>query len=482
MNINQQKTPIIDALKKFDNELCSYFCIPSHHRGLGADSSFLGLVGSDMLKYDLTETPLTDDLHNPDGVIKEAEALAAELFGADRTFFLINGTTCANEAMILSAANNGEKILVARNCHKSVLMGLILSGAQPIYIEPEISTDFCTFGSISPSKVKLAFEKNPDIKAFILTSPTYYGICSDLEAIAEICHSYGALLLVDEAHGSHLSFSQQLPKSALESGADMSAQSIHKTLGSMTQSSMLHVKKRRINIDMVDLSLKVVQSTSPSYILMASLDGARHHMALRGGEAVNTIISTAEYIRSSLNAINGVYCCGSSPDDSVFATDKTRLVFYIDGISGFMVSDMLFKKYNIFTEMADFRNVIIIIGSGDTHHDAYRLIEAVSQIASSNEKKINFKFCSTGIPPALLTPREAFFSPSERITLEKSVGKISAEMIAPYPPGIPVIYPGEIITHEIYEFISNAVQNGQHIHGFSDKTMKTIKTISHKDK
>lgn len=477
MGTDQTKTPLINALKNFDKISPAYFCIPSHHRGKGASSSFTEVFGKTVLKYDLTETPLTDDLHEADGAIKEAEILASELFGSDRTFFLVNGTTCANEAMIISSVCEGEKILVARNCHKSVLMGLIISGASPVYIEPEISGVFSTFGSISPEKVELAFKNHPDIKAFILTSPTYYGIGSDLQKIADICHSHGALLLVDEAHGSHFAFSDKLPKTALSCGADMVSQSTHKTLNSMTQSSMLHVKGSLVDISKVDAALKIVQSTSPSYILMASLDAARQNAALNGRTAVCSMLDIASYIRSALSSIDGVSCPENVDENEVFSFDKTRIVFSVKGMSGFYLSEILFEKYNICCEMADNYNVVSIIGSSDSYEDADRLINAVKEIAATvNSGKIK-EFSLPPMPPMAMTPRKAFFAKSTRTNFKDSVGKVSAEMIAPYPPGIPVIYPGEFITEEIYEFISEAIKDGRHIHGFSDKSMETIKII-----
>ena len=474
MGTDQTKTPLVDALKNFDKISPAYFCIPSHHRGKGASSSFTEVFGKTVLKYDLTETPLTDDLHEADGAIKEAESLASELFGSDLTFFLVNGTTCANEAMIISSVCEGEKILVARNCHKSVLMGLIISGASPVYIEPEISGVFSAFGSISPEKVELAFKNHPDIKAFILTSPTYYGIGSDLQKIADICHSHGALLLVDEAHGSHFAFSDKLPKTALSCGADMVSQSTHKTLNSMTQSSMLHVKGSLVDISKVDAALKIVQSTSPSYILMASLDAARQNAALNGRTAVCRMLDITSYIRSALSSIDGVSCPENVDGNEVFSFDKTRIIFSVKGISGFSLSEILLEKYNICCEMADNYNVVSIIGSSDSYEDADRLINAVKETAATvNSGKIK-EFSLPPMPPIAMTPRKAFFAKSTRTNFKDSVGKVSAEMIAPYPPGIPVIYPGEVITEEIYEFISEAIKDERHIHGFSDKSMEII--------
>lgn len=475
--MDQNKTPLIDMLKNFGEVSPGYFCIPSHHRGSGADLRFKELVGDSMLNYDLTETPLTDDLHEAEGPIKEAEVLAAEAFGADKTFFLVNGTTCGNEAMIIASVKEGEKILVAENCHKSVLMGIIISGAVPVFIRPSISNAYRTFASIAPESVEMAFAQNSDAKALIITSPTYHGICSDIEKISKICRRYNALLLVDEAHGSHFAFNDRLPKSALSSGADMSAQSIHKTGGSMTQSSMLHVKGSNELIASASSALKIVQSTSPSYILMASIDGARHSMAVNGKLITDKMIDTADFIRKEINSINGAFCCTS--DRYVFDYDCSRLVFGVNGLSGFELSDILFKESGICTEMCDGYNVVAVIGPGDSKDDALRLVNAIKSAAAKySGEPLGFDFNSSpSLPPMEITPRKAYFSDTERIPFEKSAGRISAEMIAPYPPGIPVIYPGQIMTPEIYEFISDALSHKRHIHGFSDGCGKTIKVI-----
>ena len=474
MNTDQNKTPIIDALIKFDKLNPDYYCMPSHHRGACADESFLKLSDT-ILKYDLTETPITDDLHEPEYAIAEAQRLAAELFGADKTFFLVNGTTCGNEAMIIASVHEGDKILVSRNCHKSILMGLIISGATPIYIEPEKSSRLNTFGSISPQKVEQAFEENPDIKAFILVNPTYYGICSDLKAIADICHSHNALLLVDEAHGAVFSVSAKLPLSAMQSGADMCSQSIHKTAGAMTQSSMLHIKGSLADVSRVDSALKIVQSTSPSYILMASLDAARHRLAINGKNDIEHLIELSDYIRNGLNSIDGVHCYDKCSDKEIFDFDRTRIVFSIDSRCGFDVFDELFNNYNICAEMADDFNVVLILGPSDSTEQADRLITAVKSIANKKGKARNSEFSMPEIPSMALTPRKAYFSKTEYVPLKSAEGKISAEMLAPYPPGIPVIYPGEVFTADIIEFISSAIEEKRHIHGFSDKTMQTVK-------
>ena len=475
--MDQIRTPIIDMLRRFGDVSRGYFCIPSHHRGTSADNGFISLFGREVLKYDLTETPLTDDLHEAEGPIREAEELAADAFGADRSFFLVNGTTCGNEAMIISSVKEGEKILVAENCHKSALMGLIISGAKPVFIRPSVSPSFRAFSSVTPESVEKAFFENPDAKALFLTSPTFHGICSDIRSIAEICRRNNAYLLVDEAHGAHFAFSDRLPESAMSQGADMASQSIHKTGGSMTQSSMLHVKGGAERIAAVNEALKLVQSTSPSYILMASLDGARHSLAVRGRELTDAMLDTAEYIRKGINSVQGAICCGK--DDSVFDADLSRLVFRINGLSGFELSDILFNESGICTEMCDNFSVVAIVGPGDSREDADRLINDVKSAAEKHRgSDAGFSLDSLPfLPPSVITPRAAFFSAVERVPFGESLGRICAEMIAPYPPGIPVIYPGQLMTPEVHSFISDALAKGRHIHGFSDGSGKTVKVI-----
>ncbi len=271
--MDQNRMPLVEALQQFREEAPAYFRIPGHRFERGLDETLN--EKSSLAAYDLSEAEGLDDLHHAEGVIAEAQKLAAETWKAKKTFFLVNGTTCGNEAMVLSSVKEGEKIIVPRNVHKSVLMGLILSGATPVYVMPEYSTKWQMWGGVTPETIEKAFAETPDAKAVLLVSPTYYGLCSDLQAIAEICHCHNAALLVDEAHGSHLYFSEQLPLGALESGADACAQSIHKTAGSFTQSSFLSLGSGRLDEARVAANLQMVQSTSPSYLLMASLDAAR---------------------------------------------------------------------------------------------------------------------------------------------------------------------------------------------------------------
>ena len=321
--MDQNRMPLVEALQQFREEAPAYFRIPGHRFERGLDEA---LNGASLAAYDLSEAEGLDDLHHAEGVIAEAQRLAAETWKAKKTFFLVNGTTCGNEAMVLSSVKEGEKIIVPRNVHKSVLMGLILCGATPVYVMPEYSTKWQMWGGVTPETIENAFAETPDAKAVLLVSPTYYGLCSDLQAIAEICHCHNAALLVDEAHGSHLYFSEQLPLGALESGADACAQSIHKTAGSFTQSSFLSLGSGRLDEARVAANLQMVQSTSPSYLLMASLDAARRGMALHGKERMERALELGQRARQELAKIKGIEVLGTEMEGTcgVWKIDPTR--------------------------------------------------------------------------------------------------------------------------------------------------------------
>jgi arginine/lysine/ornithine decarboxylase len=482
--MNQKKTPLLDAITDFIDTKPAYFRIPGHRLDKGISSKWADIVGDKIFAYDVTETPLTDDLHSPEGAIMEAERLLGGLYKSDKSFFLVNGSTCGNEAMIISAALEGEKIMIARNSHKSAMMGLIISGAVPVYVMPEIISDWGIHGVITPQSVRKCFEENPDCKALFLVSPSYYGICSDLVAIADICHEYGALLLVDEAHGGHVYFNKMLPMGALESGADMCVQSMHKVTGALTQSSVLHIKCHGVGkeaFERLAQNLHLVQSTSPSYLLMTSLDCARYELAVNGEKMMARAVELAEYAREKINNIDGFKCMEGSE-----FVDRTRLVISAKelGITGFELDELLFNKYQVNMELSDYENVLAIVTYANEKEDIDRLINACNDISGSCKRNNNFANSNRfkadtvppfpPIPPQAMTPRKAYFSKAQEINWSNAKGKISAQMIAPYPPGIPVVYPGEIITDEIWEYLEQFKKAGRHIHGLEGDGVKIL--------
>lgn len=490
--MNQARMPLVEALEKFTREEPAYFRIPGHRFLRGIDPS---LQNASLAAFDLSEAEGLDDLHNPCGVIAKAQELAADLYGAKKAYFLVNGTTCGNEAMVLSAAREGEQVILPRNAHKSVLMGLIMSGAVPVYVQPEYFGEWQVWGGITPGKIKEAFERAPGAKAALVVSPTYYGIGSDLEAIAGICHENQALLLVDEAHGSHLYFSDQLQNGAIRCGADVSALSMHKTAGSFTQSSLLLVGSGRINPGLLEENLQMVQSTSPSYLLMASLDAARKGMALEGKERMQRALELSEMARDAFGKIPGVRVLDEKAEgrSGIYRIDLTRLVFSMKelGIGGYRLQELLYERFGVSTELSDEENVVAVITWANEEKDIQRLIHGVETLAKEADVKNE---CSVSrfegavpekewvqipreIPSMCLTPREAYFADKRTVSFWNAKGCIAGEMIVPYPPGIPIVCPGERITDEILELIFKNKKNGCAFHGPADASLETIRVI-----
>ncbi len=481
--LTQKDLPLLDALMRYNEKKPAYFCIPGHRYESGINLRFRELVGDGIFSLDLTETPYTDDLHNAEGAIWEAEELAREIFGADDTHFLVNGTTCGNQAMILSTAFEGQKIAIPRNAHKSALMGLIVSGAQPVYLMPEISEKTGLLGGITPASVEAMFELHPDCKGVFVVSPTYHGLCSDLERIASICHKKNAILLVDEAHGAHCYFSEQLPKGALEQGADMCAQSIHKVGGAFTQSSMLHVKSKLVDQKRVDSNLHLVQSTSPSYLLMASLDAARHDFANQGRRLISKAVELAVAVRNAISEIEGISCVGSEMIGTagVFDMDVTRLTISAEnlGLSGYRLKEILFEEYNCDVELADERHILAIVTFANSQEEMESLLDALKKISGIYKNSIPVvKYGAfPPQPESVLLPRAAYFSEKEEVEWKNAVGRVAGEMIAPYPPGIPVIYPGERLSLEVWEFVEGYRLKNGHFHGPSDSKLRYFKVL-----
>lgn len=480
---NQERTPLFDTIVEYNKRKPSYFSIPGHRYEKGINPIWRESVGDAIFTFDLTETPMTDDLHHASGPIKEAEELAAELWGADYTHFLVNGSTCGNQAMIITTTHGGGKIAIPRNAHKSALMGLIIGGGNPVYIMPELEREWGLHGGITPEAVEAMFVENPDCKGVMVVSPTYYGIASDIKGIADVCHSHDAVLLVDEAHGAHCYFSDRLPKGALELGADMCVQSIHKVTGSLTQSSVLHVKSDRVKKSRLESNLMLVQTTSPSYLLMTSLDLARQDMAMRGKEMIDKAAGLAIDARDRINAIPGMTCAGKEliGRAGIFDYDITRLVVSADdiGITGFDLKAMLFNDYNVDMELADHRNALAIVTFANEQEDLDRLVNALKDIAAQNQDGTLLPLAKKlpAQPEYVLSPREAYFAPRERISWVDAKGRVVAEMIAPYPPGIPVIYPGERMSEEVWDYIEAFRQRNGHLHGPSDPKLSTYVVV-----
>ena len=459
------------------------------------DRAFREFVGDNICAIDLTPMPGIDDLLQPTESILEAQQLAAEAYGADRSYFLINGSTSGNQCMMMTAVNPLEKIAVPRNSHKSMLGGLVMSGAEPIYMQPVVDEALHMDHCVTPQTVRETLERHPDLKAVYVVSPTYYGVAADLEAIAQIVHDAGKLLLVDEAWGPHFQFHPALPVSATAAGADLCINSTHKMLSAFSQCAMLHQKGARVRVDRLEAVLKMFLSTSPNLPMVASLDVARKQMAVEGAALLSRTIALADETRRRLNAIDGVYCFGEELKGrpGVFDLDPTKVTITVKnlGYTGYEASEILRRRYNVQVELADLFNVVALFTIGTSEAAADRLVEGVAELAREDRAIDIFspsgvleRRMKTGsyklpkIPPMRMLPRDAFLAQTEIAKFKDSVGRICAETISPYPPGIPAISPGEEVTQEIVDYLLLELKAGVRMQGPHDNELKTIRVVA----
>jgi arginine decarboxylase len=468
----QLRTPLFDAMVALAESRKVSFHTPGHKSGKGISTRFRKFVGPKIFSIDLTTLDEVDSLHKPRGVIKEAQELAAKAYGADRSYFLVNGTTGGNHAMILAACNPGEKLLLPRNAHKSVLAGIILSGVQPVFFKAGWDDRLKVMRNVTFEETRKAIDDNPGAQAVFLTSPNYYGLCADLDKIIPYAHEKGMMVLVDEAHGPHLRFHPKLPPSAVDLGADLCVQSTHKIIGGMTQASMLHARGTRIDLSMLTNVLRFVQTTSPSYILMASLDLARMQMATEGEKLLDKAIRLAQEARTKINKIPGLFCFGEE-DVGVFDTTKLTIEVGDLGVSGYQVSQLLNTNHGIQVEMADEFHVLVIVSIGDRRDDLARLVQALRDISSGFSGRPKSAKLE-GLSPSFienevtLTPREAFFADHDYVALEESDGRISSEIVTVYPPGIPVLIPGERIQADTITYLRKMLELGATVDGLDE--------------
>ncbi|MDB1923272.1 aminotransferase class I/II-fold pyridoxal phosphate-dependent enzyme [Clostridium tertium] len=483
--LNQNETPLFDALKEYVDRDTLPFHVPGHKKGVGIDKEFKNFIGENPFKIDVTVFKLVDSLHHPTGPIKKAQELVADAYESHASFFSIHGTSGAIQAMILAVVNDGDKIIVPRNVHKSVTSGIILSGAVPVFMEPEIDKKLGIAHGVTPETVEKTLKENPDAKAVLIINPTYYGVATDIKKIADIVHSYDIPLIVDEAHGPHLAFSEKLPMSALKAGADICAQSTHKIIGSLTQGSLLHVKSKYVDPKRVQQILNLMQTTSPSYIIMASLDCARRQIALEGKDLLQKTIELCKYTRDEINKIPGFYCFGEEvlgkPGSYSFDPTKLTISSRELGITGFELDMILADKYHIQMELSDFYNVLAVGSFGDTKEGMDRLLSALKEISNDyyGKKETVQDFLDIpAIPTKILNPREAFYSDKISIPLNESIGKISGEFLLAYPPGIPVLCPGEEITQEVVDYVHDLKRANLYVQGTEDLTVENIKIVN----
>lgn len=478
----QESTPLFTALQEVRNRHLIPYDVPGHKQGRG-NSDLVEYFGKTLLECDVNSMKPLDYISNPTGVIRESEELMAEAFGANYAYFLVNGTSFGVQAMIMSTCSPGDKIIIPRNVHKSAINGLILSGAIPIYVQPCVDEKLGIANGISFENVKECIDKHPSAKAVFIINPTYYGMVSDLKRIVDYAHQQGMAVIVDEAHGSHLSFHNELPLSAMEVGADMSAVSLHKTGGSLTQSSALLLNEGLISNERVKTILNLTQTTSASYILMVSLDVARKNLVLYGKQRMEELIDLSMYARTKINAIGGYYALDEKliGKNGIYAMDVTKLGIKVSGIglTGLHVYDLLRDEYNIQVEFGDTHNILAILSLGDYKDHIDELIKALIDIKKryACDHIIGTKINLIN-PKVVVSPRNAFYSYTEAVPIEKAVGKISGESVMTYPPGIPIVSPGERIEREMVEYLQFLKKEKTLITGLADPNIEYINILA----
>ncbi len=476
----QQRAPIYEALDRFGKMRVVPFDVPGHKRGRG-NPELARLLGEKCVSMDVNSMKPLDNLCHPVSVIRDAEKLAADAFGAANAFLMVGGTTSAVQSMVMSVVQAGQKIILPRNVHRSVMGALVLCGAIPVYVNPECDTRLGIPLGMSLAQLKSTIESNPDAKAILVNNPTYYGICSDLRSIVELAHRHNMLVLADEAHGTHFYFGENLPVSAMAAGADMAAVSMHKSGGSLTQSSLL-LAGPRVNADHVRQIINLTQTTSASYLLLSSLDISRRNLALRGKQAFDGVCDLADYAREEINDLGGWYAFSKEliNGDSVFDFDQTKLsVHTLDlGLAGIEVYDILRDEYDIQIEFGDLGNILAYLSIGDRRRDVERLVSALSEIGRLYSKDRTGMMENEYIAPDVaVTPQFAFYAPKESLPIEETAGRVCSEFVMCYPPGIPILAPGERVTEKILEYIRYAKEKGCQLTGPENAKIERLNVL-----
>lgn len=483
---DQSRMPFLESLLAEKNRGQLSFHMPGHRGTMALHPMLEAYLGGNPYPADLVEVSgVIDYLHSPEGSLKEAQELAALAYGADYSFFLINGSTVANEAAIMSVSSPGQKIIMSRASHRSVYGGVLLSGATPIYIEPDYHPAIGFPLAVSVEAIQKLFDEHEDVAAIHITSPNYYGVLSDTAEIAKIAHEHGTALLVDEAHGSHLNFHSALPDSASRLSADYITQSTHKTQGALTQASMLHCNDNGfLNLARLKQALSLLQSSSPNALLLATLDFARMQMATEGKDLLEPIIDLSHSARQKIQQMEGLWCYGDDlpGTQGIYDYDPTKLIISVTdaGYSGFEAYDILRDEHGIDGEFADLRQIIVSLTIANTEASVEKLLTALQSLSDNRREAISITeeiAPPKHLPELQITPREAYFAQSHSVPIEGAIGEIVAENIIPYPPGIPLLVPGEKLEQEHIDYLNYIMRKGSRVVGTEDKSLKTLHIV-----
>jgi arginine decarboxylase len=484
---DQPTAPYLDAVIAYGFRGSTRFHVPGHKAGNGADLGVRTAIGWQTLKLDIPQDIYGVDLGPGTTPYQRAEELAAEAYGAARSWFLTNGATQGNHALCLALAPLGAPVVVQRNAHASVIDGLVLSGGLPTWVAPEYEPELGMAHGVTPESLAAALEATPDARAAFIVSPTYYGMAADVAGCAEVAHAAGVPLVVDQSWGPHFGFHAELPPNALAVGADAMLTSVHKIAGSLTQSALLHVSgSGRVDADAVARAVRLMRSTSPSSLLMLSLDGARRQLVLHGEALLSSTIAASRRTAAAIDEIPGCRVVGDEQigRPGVAHRDPLRLVIDVrgTGITGYAMAAALRSNFDTQVELATQATIVLVLGIDELPRELDRFVHDLRSIVSRLERpgEIEEVTLASGTfqNEVVMPPREAFLGPSETVLVDESVGRVSAESIAGYPPGIPVLLPGERITDEVIAYLRELQSVGARLHGASDPTFATIRVLS----
>ena len=486
--MDQSQTPYLDALRDRAWSDPGLFHIPGHKGGRGADPRLREALGDAALMLDLPAGLVGVDI-GPDPTktpFHQSQMLAAEAWGARRSWFLVNGASGGNHVICMTLAHLGKVAVVQRNTHSSVIDGMVLSGLSPRFVSPELDTEMGVAHCLTPETLEQSLDVNPEAVAALIVSPTYFGAVADVGRLAEIAHAHDVPLVVDESWGAHLAFSPELPENALLRGADIVLNSVHKLGGSLTQSAILHLGSERVDERIIDRSVTLIESTSPSGLLSSSLDAARSQMAVHGAELAAETIRSLEALRESVRAIEGLDVLDESIAEhpSVYAWDPLRLTVDVrgTGATGHQIAELMQERHNIWLELYAENVIVAVFGLGEpVAETGARLLAGLEEAARTLGGAKHARGGQFAPPPPWgpteITPREAFLGPQEVVPFDAAEGRIAAESLAAYPPGVPNVLPGERLTRETLDYIADSLDHGGQVRGASDRSLKTIRVV-----
>lgn len=470
---------ILNKLESLRNDNLVSFHVPGHKMGKIFHKLGYKNIMKIICELDTTEIAGTDNLHNAKEIIKNSQNKAARIFNSDKTIYLINGSTCGIEASIMTVCTPKSKIIVNRDCHQSVINACILGDIEPVYISSKVCKKTNIIMGVDIEEIKSVINDNLDAKAIVLTYPTYYGKTFDLEQVCNYAHNKNMIVIIDEAHGAHLQLSNELPRSAINQGADIIIQSTHKTLPAFTQSSMMHIKGNRVDKNKIESMLRLLESSSPSYMLLTSLELSVDIYDKYGIRLMEDLLRQIDSFKNKFKNDENIIVDNNMDKTKIFISLKKL------GITGYKLDSILREKYKIQVELSNYYGILLICTIGNDEDDFNKLEKSLKDLLLEVNKNfkidkeellinINYPNC---IPRKILNPRDAFYSDKRSIKLEDSIGKISGEYIIPYPPGISLISPGEIITQQIIDYIQQGVKNGMIISGIKDINLEYIEVI-----